>query len=64
MVLKGFFNNFRFPAFAISVGFFHLQEPVFGIVYDIPNDKMYSAVKGKGAFCNGRLMKCSPTTGV
>ena len=39
------------------------KEPVFGIVYDIPNDKMYSAIKGEGAFCNGRVLKCSDTTG-
>lgn len=35
------------------------QEPVFGIVYDIANDKMYSAIKGNGAFCNGKIIKCS-----
>ncbi|XP_067931919.1 inositol monophosphatase 1-like [Watersipora subatra] len=50
-----------FPSYSISVGFYVKKEPVFGIVYDIDNDKMYSAIKGEGAFCNGRVIKCSTT---
>lgn len=53
----------RFPAYCISVGLFVEKDPVLGIVYDIPNDKIYSAIKGEGAFCNGRVIKCSSTTG-
>lgn len=58
-----YFLYFRFPQFCISIAFFVKKEPVFGIVYDIPKDKFYSAIKGEGAYCNGRILKCSTVKG-
>ncbi|XP_006634488.2 inositol monophosphatase 1-like [Lepisosteus oculatus] len=43
----------RFPFVAVSIGFAVNKEIEFGIVYSCIEDKMYTARKGKGAFCNG-----------
>lgn len=34
-------------------------QPVVGVVYDPFLDRMYTAIKGKGSFCNGRSLKVS-----
>lgn len=34
-------------------------EPVFSVIYDFLNDRMYYAEKGQGAFCNGERIKVS-----
>lgn len=34
-----------------------------GIVYNPVLDKMYSAIKGRGAFCNGKKIEVSSTKG-
>ncbi len=36
-------------------------QPVLGVVYDPNRDEVFHAVKGKGAFCNGRPMRVSDT---
>lgn len=43
----------RFPFVAVSIGFTVKKVIEFGIVYSCVEDKMYTAQKGKGAFCNG-----------
>ena len=35
----------------------------FGVVYSCIEDKMYTARKGKGAFCNGRTLQVSDQKG-
>lgn len=35
----------------------------FGVVYSCIEDKMYTARKGKGAFCNGQLLNVSDQKG-
>jgi myo-inositol-1(or 4)-monophosphatase len=37
----------------------HDGQPVLGIVYDPYLDELYTAIRGEGAFLNGRLLKCS-----
>ncbi|KAG7523668.1 hypothetical protein JOB18_001672 [Solea senegalensis] len=49
----------RFPFVSVSIGFTVKKEIEFGIVYSCIEDKMYTARKGKGAFCNGVQIKVS-----
>ncbi|XP_067434144.1 inositol monophosphatase 2 [Thunnus thynnus] len=49
----------RFPFVCVSIGFTVKKEIEFGIVYSCIEDKMYTARKGKGAFCNGVPIKVS-----
>ncbi|KAL2085995.1 hypothetical protein ACEWY4_019315 [Coilia grayii] len=49
----------RFPFVSVSVGFTVNKELEFGVVYSCIEDKMYTARKGKGAFCNGVPIKVS-----
>ncbi|XP_077480404.1 inositol monophosphatase 1-like [Stigmatopora argus] len=49
----------RFPFVAVSIGFTVKKEIIFGVVYSCIEDKMYTARKGKGAFCNGVPIKVS-----
>uniref|UniRef100_A0A8C7YXL0 Inositol-1-monophosphatase n=1 Tax=Oryzias sinensis TaxID=183150 RepID=A0A8C7YXL0_9TELE len=49
----------RFPFVSVSIGFTVKKEIEFGIVYSCVEDKMYTARKGKGAFCNGDPIKVS-----
>jgi phosphoribosyl 1,2-cyclic phosphate 1,2-diphosphodiesterase len=43
--------------FTISVAFYEKGLPVLGVVYDVMADTLYSAERGKGAFCNGVAIK-------
>ena len=38
---------------AVSVGLLYDGEPIFGGIYDPYRDEFFSAVRGRGAFCNG-----------
>uniref|UniRef100_A0A8B9KKQ1 Inositol-1-monophosphatase n=1 Tax=Astyanax mexicanus TaxID=7994 RepID=A0A8B9KKQ1_ASTMX len=49
----------RFPFVSVSIGFTVNKQIEFGIVYSCLEDKMYTARKGKGAFCNGVPIKVS-----
>ncbi|XP_068437693.1 inositol monophosphatase 1-like [Clinocottus analis] len=49
----------RFPFVSVSIGFTVKKEIEFGIVYSCIEDKMYTARRGKGAFCNGDPIKVS-----
>ncbi|XP_035512254.1 inositol monophosphatase 2 [Morone saxatilis] len=49
----------RFPFVSVSIGFTVKKEIEFGIVYSCIEDKLYTARKGKGAFCNGDPIKVS-----
>ena len=50
-----------YPSFSVSIALYHLNKPVLGIVLEMPNLKMYSGIVGKGAFCEGNVIKCSKT---
>ena len=43
-----------FPMFAVSIGVQKKGETIFGVVYDIMQDVIYSAELGKGAYENGK----------
>lgn len=48
-----------FPVVAVSVALAVQKEIVVGIVYNPALDKMYTAVKGHGSFCNGTRLNVS-----
>ncbi|PNJ54286.1 IMPA1 isoform 11, partial [Pongo abelii] len=49
----------RFPFVAVSIGFAVNKKIEFGVVYSCVEGKMYTARKGKGAFCNGQKLQVS-----
>ncbi|XP_078396779.1 inositol monophosphatase 1 [Cetorhinus maximus] len=49
----------RFPFVAVSIGFSVNKQSEIGIVYSCVEDKMYTARRGQGAFCNGKQLKVS-----
>lgn len=48
------------PIFSVSIGVRKNEEIIYGVVYDIMRDVVYSAEKGSGAFYNGKKLKASP----
>lgn len=51
-----------FPQACISVGLTVCKEPVLGIIYNPVTSELYSAMKGKGAFLNGKPIHTSNVT--
>ncbi len=49
-------NNFArsIPLFAVSIGLMYGNESLLGVIIDPINKKEYYAIKGGGAFCNGK----------
>ncbi|XP_060901539.1 inositol monophosphatase 1 [Labrus mixtus] len=48
-----------FPFIAVSIGFSVNKQVEFGVVYSCLEDKMFTARRGKGAFCNGEPLQVS-----
>ncbi|NHZ85999.1 MAG: inositol monophosphatase [Planctomycetia bacterium] len=48
-----------YPSFGISIGVIHHNEYICGIVKELPVNNTYSAVEGKGAFCDGNPIHIS-----
>lgn len=48
-----------YPSFGISIGVMHHDEYICGIVKELPVNHIYSAIKGKGAFCDGKQIHVS-----
>ena len=51
-----------YPSFAVSVALYHQNIPHIGVVLEMPHIKLYSAIKGEGAWCEGQSISCSTTT--
>jgi len=51
----------QFPMFAVSIGVTESGIPVAGVIYDALHGEMFTAVKGRGAFLNGRRLRVSRT---
>ncbi|XP_078072179.1 inositol monophosphatase 1 [Mustelus asterias] len=49
----------RFPFVAVSIGLSVNKQSEIGVVYSCVEDKMYTARRGQGAFCNGKQLKVS-----
>ena len=50
-----------YPSYGISIGLYHKCKPLLGIVMEMPNVKLYTAVNGGGAFCEGQKITPSDT---
>ncbi|XP_061694871.1 inositol monophosphatase 1 [Syngnathoides biaculeatus] len=48
-----------FPFVAVSIGFSVNKQVEFGVVYSCFHDQMYTARRGRGAFCNGEPLQVS-----
>ena len=48
-----------FPFFVVSIGLEEEGQPVIGVVYDPVHDELFTAVRGKGALCNGKRIAVS-----
>ena len=48
-----------YPSFGISIGVMHHNEYICGIVKELPATHTYYAIKGKGAFCDGKQIHVS-----
>ena len=48
-----------FPYYAVSVALAHGTEITHAVVLDPVHDELFTAVKGKGAFCNGAPLRVS-----
>ena len=42
------------PVFVFSLALVFDGKPIVGVVYNPSEDKMYTAIEGKGAYCNGK----------
>ncbi|XP_044149590.1 inositol monophosphatase 2 [Bufo gargarizans] len=54
----------RFPLVAVSIGFAVNRELEFGVIYHCIDEKMYTARKGRGAFCNQERLHVTKETGI
>ena len=52
------------PPFSISVGLYSKNSPLISLVLELPLMRMYTAISGKGAWCEGEPIKCSKTSDV
>ena len=54
-------NNFSqgLPVFTVSIGLQYEGNIILGVVYAPYLDELYTAVKGRGAFCNGKPIHVS-----
>ena len=50
-----------YPRFCVSIGVEHRSQATVGVVYDPLLDELYSAVRGRGAWRNGRRLRVSTT---
>jgi len=50
-----------YPRFCVSIGVEHESERTLGVVYDPLLDELYTAVRGRGAWLNGRRLRVSTT---
>ncbi len=42
------------PEFAVSIGLVHRGEPVLGVIYNPVTNELFTAVRGEGAYLNGK----------
>lgn len=52
------------PPFAVSIGLQHQADMVVGVVLDVSNGDLFTAIKGQGLYFNGRRAEVSKTNTV
>ncbi|PKK90875.1 MAG: inositol monophosphatase [Candidatus Wallbacteria bacterium HGW-Wallbacteria-1] len=50
-----------FPVFSVSIAFCVKKKPMVGVVYDPMRDEMFTAIKNRGAYLNGKPINVSGT---
>ncbi len=50
-----------YPPFAVSIGLFFQNKPLIAVVMEMPNTKLYTAIKDEAAWCDGEPFTCSQT---
>ena len=50
------------PEYVVSIALVHRGEPMVGVIFNPAKDDLYAAVRGGGAFLNGKRVFCSATT--
>jgi len=51
-----------YPSFAVSIGVLYQGRPIVGVVLELPSNRLFSALRGKGANCNGDSIRVSEVT--
>ena len=50
-----------YPSYSVSIGIYFKNKPIVAVVIEMPHKKIYSAIKNKGAWCEGAPINCSKT---
>ena len=53
-----------YPSFAVSIGLFFQNKPLIAVVLEMPNTKLYTAIKNEGVWCEGQPFTCSQTDSI
>ena len=53
-----------YPCFAVSIGLFFQNKPLIAAVLEMPNTKLYTAIKNEGVWCEGQSFACSQTESI
>lgn len=52
----------KMPFFSVSIGLLENNQPIVGVIYHVERKDLYWAIKGKGAYLNGKKISVSKTT--
>lgn len=57
-------NNFahKIPQFAVSIAYCHKGQPMCGVIYNPIREEWHTAIRGEGAFLNGRRAQVADTS--
>ncbi|WP_416867489.1 MAG: inositol monophosphatase family protein [Imperialibacter sp.] len=50
------------PIYSVSLALVRDKQAILGVVYEVNRDECFHAIKGKGAFCNGKPIRVSNAT--
>jgi myo-inositol-1(or 4)-monophosphatase len=53
-----------YPSFAVSICLFFQNKPLIAVVLEMPNTKLYTAIKNEGVWCEGQPFTCSQTDSI
>ncbi len=48
-----------YPSFGVSIAVFYQDEPIVAVIAELPSNRLFSAIKGKGAFCDNQPISVS-----
>ena len=53
-----------YPSFAVSIALLFQNKPLIAVVLEMPNTKLYTAIKNEGVWCEGQPFTCSQTDSI